>query len=91
MTNEGVGALFVLPDLMLASEAKQIGRVALAHRLPTMAWGSWFAKAGVLMAYSAEYPNMTRTLAGYVDKILKDSNPGDLPIDQPDHSVCQST
>ena len=49
MTNEGVGALFVLPDLMFASEAERIGRVALAHRLPTMAWGPWFAKAGGLL------------------------------------------
>jgi len=83
MANEGVGAVFVLPDLMMAGEAERIGRVALAHRLPTMAWGLWFTKAGGLMAYSAEYPNMTRSLASFVDKILKGSRPGDLPIDQP--------
>ena len=83
MQKEEVGALFVLPDLMLASEAERIGRVALLHRLPTMAWGQWFTKAGCLMAYSAEYPNLTRSLAGFVDKILKGANPGDLPINQP--------
>ena len=83
MIGEGVGAVFVLPDLMLADQAERIGRVALLHRLPSMAWGSWFTKAGCLMAYSAEYPNMTRSLADFVDKILKGAKPGDLPIDQP--------
>jgi putative tryptophan/tyrosine transport system substrate-binding protein len=83
MQSEGVGAVFVLPDLMLADQAERVGRLALSHRLPTMAWGQWFTKAGCLMAYSAEYPNMTRSLAGYVDKILKGAKPGDLPIDQP--------
>jgi putative ABC transport system substrate-binding protein len=83
MQSEGVGAVFVLPDLMLADQAERVGRVALSHRLPTMAWGQWFTKAGGLMAYSAEYPNMTRSLAGFVDKILKGAKPGDLPIDQP--------
>jgi putative ABC transport system substrate-binding protein len=83
MTNEGAGAVFVLPDLMLADQAERVGKVALSHRLPTMAWGQWFTKAGCLMAYSAEYPNMTRSLAGFVDKILKGAKPGDLPIEQP--------
>jgi putative ABC transport system substrate-binding protein len=83
MQSEGAGAVFVLPDMMLSSQAERVGRVALLHRLPTMAWGQWFTKAGGLMAYSAEYPNMTRSLAGFVDKILKGAKPGDLPIDQP--------
>jgi putative tryptophan/tyrosine transport system substrate-binding protein len=83
MTKEGAGAIFILPDLMLAGQAERIGRVALSHRLPTMAWGQWFSKAGCLMAYSAEYPNMTQSLAIFVDKILKGAKPGDLPIDQP--------
>jgi putative ABC transport system substrate-binding protein len=84
MSAEGMGAVFVLPDMMLASQAERVGRVALLHRLPTMAWGQWFTKAGCLMAYSAEYPKMTRSLAGFVDKILRGAKPGDLPIDQPD-------
>ena len=83
MQSEGAGAVFILPDLMLASQADRVSKVALLHRLPTMAWGQWFTKAGCLMAYSAEYPNMTRSLAGFVDKILKGAKPGDLPIDQP--------
>jgi putative ABC transport system substrate-binding protein len=83
MANEGAGAVFVLPDLMMGGEAERIARVALNHRLPTMAWGSWFTKAGGLMAYSAEYPDMVRRLAWFVDKIIKGSMPGDLPIDQP--------
>ena len=82
MESEGAGAVFVLPDLMLASQADRVGKVALLHRLPTMAWGQWFTKAGCLMAYSAEYPNMIRSLAGFVDKILKGANPGDLPIER---------
>jgi putative ABC transport system substrate-binding protein len=87
MATEGVDAVFILPDLMLSTEAKQIAELALHHRLPTMAWGGWFTKAGGLMAYSAEYANMSRSLASYVDKIVKGAKPGDLPIDQPTRFV----
>ena len=83
MSGEGVDGVFILPDLMLAGEAERIAKLALSHRLPTMSWGQWFTKAGCLMAYSAEYPSLTRSLAGFVDKILKGAKPGDLPIDQP--------
>jgi putative ABC transport system substrate-binding protein len=87
MPTEGVNAVFILPDLMLGSQAEQIAELALRDGMPTMAWGGWFTKAGVLMAYSAEYPAMGRTLATYVDKILKGAKPADLPVDQPTRFV----
>ena len=76
-------AVFVLPDLMLAHEATRIARLALAQRLPTMAWGSWFTGVGCLMSYSAHYDQINHRLAFYVDRILKGAAPGDLPIEQP--------
>jgi len=78
MANEGAGAVFVLPDLMLASQSDRIGRVALSHRLPTMAWGQWFTRDGCLMAYSASQeafchvPGLKRALAEAFRILRKD-------------------
>jgi putative tryptophan/tyrosine transport system substrate-binding protein len=82
MKAEGARAVFVLPDVMFASEAKRIADLALAERLPVMAWGDWFTEAGGLMAYSADYGSLVRRLVVHVDKILKGAQPGDLPIEQ---------
>lgn len=83
MKAENAQAVFVLPDLVLGSEAPRIAALALEHRLPTMAWGGWYTSSGILMAYSANYGEMIHRLAFYVDRILKGANPGDLPIEQP--------
>jgi putative ABC transport system substrate-binding protein len=82
---DGAQAVFVLPDMMFASQAKHIADLALAERLPMMAWGGWFTELGGLMAYSADYASLVRRLAVYVDKILKGAQPGYLPIEQPAH------
>jgi putative ABC transport system substrate-binding protein len=83
MKSAGVQAVFVLPDVMLAWEAGRIAALALKYRLPSMAWGDWYAQEGCLMAYSANYDAMDRRLAFYVDRIIKGARPGDLPIEQP--------
>jgi len=82
MKAEGAQAVFVLPDVMFASEAKHIVDAALAEHLPVMAWGNWFTELGGLMAYSADYESLVRRLALYVDRILKGARPGELPIEQ---------
>lgn len=83
MKAESAQAVFVLPDLMFATEAPRIAALALEHGLPSMSWGYWFTNSGCLMSYSTRYPEIGYRLAYYVDRILKGAKPGDLPIEQP--------
>jgi putative ABC transport system substrate-binding protein len=83
MSANNAQAVFILPDLMLASEASRIANLALEHKLPTMAWGSWYVDVGCLMAYSTWYPDHDYRLAYYVDRVLRGARPADLPIEQP--------
>src|SRR5262245_41714845 len=83
LKSEGAQAVFILPDMMLANAAVPLAALTLEYRLPTMAWAGWFTESGCLMAYSADYDEMDHRLAYYVDRILKGTKPGDLPIEQP--------
>jgi len=55
----------------------------LKNRLPTMFAQMEYAEAGGLMAYSADFLDLFRRTATFVDKILKGAKPADLPIEQP--------
>jgi putative ABC transport system substrate-binding protein len=52
-------------------------------RLPTMSDFPEYVEAGGLMSYGPNFPDMFRRAAGYVDKILRGTKPGDLPVEQP--------
>jgi ABC-type uncharacterized transport system substrate-binding protein len=41
-----------------------------------------FVDAGGLASYGANFPDLFRRSVGYVDKILKGANPGDLLVQQ---------
>jgi putative ABC transport system substrate-binding protein len=79
----GSDALFISADGLFSEEAPRIAAFALQHRLPTMGGTIEFVRAGGLMAYSTNIPDMFRRAADYVDKILKGAKPADLPIERP--------
>lgn len=76
-------AVFIAPDTQLFALRRELMRVLLAERLPTMGFFREFADDGALMSYSANRIERYHRLAWYVDRILKGTRPADLPIDQP--------
>ena len=42
-----------------------------------------YVDIGGLVSYGASRAELSRRGAQYVDKILKDAKPGDLPVEQP--------
>jgi len=83
MTRERAGALTSLGGSMFFSERRRLVDLAAKNRLPALYQQREFVDAGGLMAYGANLADNFRRAATYVDKILKGTKPGDLPIEQP--------
>ena len=83
MTRARAGALTVLPSNMFANERRRLVDLAAKHRLPAMYPWREGVDAGGLMAYGANFADLFRRAATYVDKILKGAKPADLPVEQP--------
>ena len=83
MTRAGSGALAVLPSSMFLSERRRLADLAAKNRLPAAYPQREFVHAGGLMSYGPNVADLFRRAATYVDKILKGSKPGDLPVEQP--------
>jgi putative ABC transport system substrate-binding protein len=77
------GGLVVMSDAVLFTYRRQIGSMAIKNRLPAISTVSEYAEAGLLLTYGASLPGLWYRSATYVDKILKGSKPGDLPVEQP--------
>jgi len=76
------GLLVTTAGLMIRHRARFIEFTA-KRRLPTIYTRSRNVKAGGLMSYGTNRPDLYRRVATYVDKILKGAKPGDLPIERP--------
>jgi len=83
MNKADVRALVVLTDPILFSQRKRIVALANENRLPAMYFFQGFVDEGGLLSYGPSDADLFRRAAGYVDRILKGTKPGDLPIEQP--------
>jgi putative ABC transport system substrate-binding protein len=75
--------VFVIEDPVFLLHREAIFRTALAERLPTLAGGIAYARAGALAAYALDEQETRRQSARYVAAILRGADPGQLPIAQP--------
>jgi putative ABC transport system substrate-binding protein len=79
----GVDALYVVGDPLVSTNRMQLTTIALRARLPTMYVERESVEAGGLISYGTDFADQFRRAGDYVDKILRGSKPGDLPVEQP--------
>jgi putative ABC transport system substrate-binding protein len=76
-------AVLVIGDPLLVSQRTQIAEFMVRNRLPSIYSFKDHVLSGGLISYSTSYHDVFRRMAGFVDKILKGANSGELPIEQP--------
>jgi putative ABC transport system substrate-binding protein len=77
-----VGAITTISSRQFFAERKRIVDLATKYRLPAIYFQKEFVDEGGLMSYGADFTDLFRRAAHYVDKILKGAKPGDLPVQQ---------
>jgi putative tryptophan/tyrosine transport system substrate-binding protein len=77
-----VNAIMTIASRTFLGERKRIVELASKYRLPVIYFQKEFVDEGGLMSYGADYDDLYRRAAVYVDKILKGAKPADLPVQQ---------
>jgi putative tryptophan/tyrosine transport system substrate-binding protein len=81
--NSPNGGLIVPGSAMAAVYHGQIVALAAQNKLPAVYFQRFFVAAGGLTSYGPDFVEQYRRAAGYIDRILKGENPGDLPVQVP--------
>jgi putative ABC transport system substrate-binding protein len=82
-TKGRASALITVRNPTLTRHQKRIAELAIKNRLPSMFESTDYVEAGGLVSYAANYAEIFKRAAVFVDKILKGAKPADLPVEQP--------
>ena len=83
MTKEGAQALIIFYGGFTGVHRKELLELAAKIRIPTMCGTPEWSDSGGLISYGHDRRDQFRRAATYVDRILKGTKPGDLPVQQP--------
>ncbi|MBR0794976.1 ABC transporter substrate-binding protein [Bradyrhizobium jicamae] len=82
MSREGVSGVLVLSSPLYTVQGVLLADLQMKYRLPEIFANRANVDAGGLVSYGADLNDLYRRAAFYVDKILKGTNPADLPVEQ---------
>jgi putative ABC transport system substrate-binding protein len=80
----GAQAVFVMDDGAMTNMRGPVLKQASQHSLPVVSIYKDFAEAGGLFAYGPDLDDVYRRAARYVARILRDTKPSELPVEQAD-------
>ncbi len=83
MIREGADALYAPETPVNVLHRSLIIKLAAKNRIPAMYGSREFVELGGLMSYGSSFADIFRSVATYVDKVLKGAKPADLPVQQP--------
>jgi putative ABC transport system substrate-binding protein len=75
--------LIIPPNPLIGANRRRVAELAMQHRLPSIAVYREFVTEGGLMSYGPNSIDIFRRSTGYVDRILRGADPGDLPVQAP--------
>ena len=75
-----LGALLIANHPLFTNRRERIIALAARYAVPTMYAQREFARAGGLISYGTDLPEVYRLIGGYAGRILKGEKPGDLPV-----------
>jgi putative tryptophan/tyrosine transport system substrate-binding protein len=75
--------LVAMSDSFLNARAAPIASLVARYKVPTVWFNAIFPRAGGLLSYAADTNDQWYRAAAYIDRILRDVKPADLPVQQP--------
>ena len=77
-----VGGVLVLGSPLFNAQGTLLAELQVKHQLPEIFANRANVDSGGLMSYGADFNDLYRRAATYIDKILKGTKPADLPVEQ---------
>src|SRR6476620_9345018 len=81
LTKDRLDGLMLPADTFLVSQRNRIAQFAIENKLPSVYSFREYIEAGGLVAYTPNYHDLFRRAAKCVDKILRGTKPGEIPIE----------
>ena len=83
VAREPNGGLMTVPDNFMNAHRVEFTSLAARYRLPAVYHQRFFAEVGGLLSYGVDLVDNFRRAATYVDRLLKDAKPSELPVQAP--------